>query len=101
VRGGGAPAGGGEPAAGEEEGPSPEKPANLYAEAPSDADDLKLIKGIGPGLESQLNAIGVYRFDQIAELSEANLVWINENLTSFKGRCFRDDWVGQAKELMG
>jgi len=75
-------------------------PENLFEMAPEMPDDLKQIKGIGPGLEGQLNALGIYQIEQIAALSEANLVWIDENLTAFKGRCFRDDWVGQAQALL-
>lgn len=76
------------------------RPAVLFEDAPADADDLQMIKGIGPGLESKLNALGIYKLDQIAGFSEADLQWIDENLTTFKGRCFRDDWVGQAKGLL-
>lgn len=75
-------------------------PANLFEAAPAEADDLKMIKGIGPGLESKLNALGIYRFDQIASFTDKDLLWIDDNLTTFKGRCFRDDWVGQAKSLL-
>jgi len=80
---------------------APAKPAGLMDAAPARADDLKLIRGIGPGLESKLNALGVYTFEQIAGFTEADLTWIDENLTAFKGRCFRDDWVGQARDLRG
>ena len=72
-------------------------PGGLLAVAPESPDDLKLIKGIGPALEKQLNGLGVYRFSQIAAFSDADLEWIDDNLTAFKGRCFRDDWIGQAK----
>lgn len=84
-----------------EAAPAPKKPKGLLKKVPADADDLKLIKGVGPGLETQLNGLGVYRFRQLAKFSEADLQWVDENLTSFKGRCFRDDWIGQAKGLMG
>jgi len=47
-----------------------------------------------------LNAMGIYRFDQIAGFSDANLQWVDDNLTSFKGRPFRDDWVAQARALL-
>lgn len=77
------------------------KPAALMTAKPSKVDDLKLIKGIGPGLEKELNRLGVYQFDQMAGFKKADLTWIDENLSAFKGRCFRDDWVGQAKGLMG
>ena len=64
-------------------------------------DDLTRIKGIGPGLARQLNDLGIRNFSQIAALSEAELAAIDEKLTSIKGRCFRDDWIGQAKALAG
>ncbi len=77
------------------------RPGNLFETEPAEADDLKQIKGIGPSLESKLNALGIYRLDQIATFSEENLTWVDDQLTTFKGRCFRDDWVGQAKSLLG
>ncbi|MEO1773622.1 MAG: hypothetical protein AAFS07_01585 [Pseudomonadota bacterium] len=73
------------------------KPAGLLAEKPAKIDDLKMIKGIGPALEKQLNGLGIYQFEQIAGFSEKDLTWVDDNLTAFKGRCFRDDWIGQAK----
>ena len=75
------------------------RPSGLLSQTPANPDDLKMIRGIGPGLESKLNALGIYKFDQIAGFSESDLVWVDENLTAFKGRCFRDDWVGQARAL--
>jgi len=77
------------------------KPSSLMAKAPAKIDDLKLIKGIGPSLEKQLNGLGVYTFKQIAGFSEADLAWIDDHLTAFKGRCFRDDWIGQAGAQLG
>ncbi len=65
------------------------------------ADDLTRIKGIGPGLARQLDELGIRNFAQIAALSEKELAAIDEKLSSMKGRCFRDDWIGQAKKLAG
>ncbi|MEM7743007.1 MAG: hypothetical protein AAF409_04780 [Pseudomonadota bacterium] len=76
------------------------KPASLMSAKPAKADDLKLIKGIGPGLEKELNRLGVYQFEQMAAFKKADLEWIDTNLSAFKGRCFRDDWTGQAKSLI-
>ncbi|MDF2231567.1 hypothetical protein P2H44_03280 [Albimonas sp. CAU 1670] len=76
-------------------------PALLYATAPAAADDLKQIKGIGPKLERELNGMGLYTFAQMASLTEANLEWVDQNLTAFRGRSVRDDWVGQASALLG
>ena len=63
------------------------------------ADDLKLIKGVGPKLEGVLNEIGVYHYDQIAAWTDAEVAWADQNLVGFKGRVSRDDWVAQAKQL--
>lgn len=75
-------------------------PLTLFAAAPAQVDDLKLIKGVGPKLEKMLNDLGIYRLDQIAAFSPENLQWVDANLASFKGRPLRDDWVAQAKALL-
>lgn len=79
---------------------APAPPAVLYAEPPAEVDDLTRIKGVGPKMQDMLNAMGVYRLDQIADFTTDNLLWVDGNLTSFKGRPLRDDWVAQAKALL-
>lgn len=76
------------------------RPATLFAERPAEIDDLKQIKGVGPKLESMLNEMGIYRLDQIAAFSAANLAWVDDSLTTFKGRPLRDDWIAQARALL-
>ena len=76
-------------------------PALLYPETPEVVDDLKKIRGVGPKLERELNGMGLYTYAQIASLSAENLAWVDENLTAFRGRSVRDDWVGQASALLG
>ena len=73
------------------------KPDVLLAERPENPDDLTTLNGIGSGLQRQLNKLGVWQIGQIARMTDADLAWIDAHLTSFKGRCFRDDWIGQAK----
>jgi len=63
------------------------------------ADDLKKIKGVGPKLEKLCNELGFYHFDQIANWTEAEIAWVDNNLKGFKGRVSRDNWVDQAKIL--
>jgi NADH-quinone oxidoreductase subunit E len=75
------------------------KPAGLAAARGGKADDLKQIKGIGPKLEILCNSLGFYHFDQIANWTEAEVAWVDENLEGFKGRVTRDTWVEQAKIL--
>lgn len=71
----------------------------LFAKAPADKDDLKKISGVGPKLEETMNNLGIYQFAQVASWSNDEIQWVDDNL-SFKGRIERDDWIGQAKELM-
>jgi small subunit ribosomal protein S2 len=89
------------PAAKKEEAPAESagtKP-ELMDKAPDAKDDLKNITGVGPKLEETLNALGVYTFAQVAAWSADEIQWVDDNL-SFKGRIDRDDWTGQATELM-
>jgi len=75
------------------------QPELLDAPRGGNGDDLKKIKGVGPKLEAELNARGVWHFDQIAAWSAGEVAWADEHLVRFKGRVSRDDWVGQAKKL--
>ncbi|NNK16120.1 MAG: NADH-quinone oxidoreductase subunit E [Sulfitobacter sp.] len=75
------------------------KPRMMKAPRKSGADDLKLIKGVGPKLENMLNSMGVFHFDQIAKWGDEEIAWADQNLQGFKGRVSRDDWVEQAKKL--
>lgn len=75
------------------------KPKGLTAARGGKADDLKLIKGIGPKLELLCHKLGFYHFDQIAHWTDAEIAWVDENLEGFKGRVTRDEWVKQARDL--
>jgi len=74
------------------------KPVTLTAARETGADDLKVIKGVGPGLEKTLNEMGFYHYDQIAKWGEGEIAWVDARL-KFKGRIVRDNWVDQAAEL--
>jgi len=71
----------------------------VYDSAPDNADDLKVISGVGPALEGKLNGFGIYTYEQIANWNEENIAAFDQ-LLSFKGRIERDDWLKQAKDLM-
>jgi len=73
-------------------------PALLSAAREGGADDLKLIKGVGPKLEGVLNDMGIYHFDQIAVWTASEVAWVDGRL-KFKGRIDRDGWIDQAKSL--
>jgi large subunit ribosomal protein L21 len=67
--------------------------------AKSAKDDLKLIGGVGKVLEGKLNDLGITTFQQVADFTPEEIARVDEAL-SFKGRIEREDWIGQAKELM-
>ncbi|MFT6452080.1 MAG: NADH-quinone oxidoreductase subunit E [Halocynthiibacter sp.] len=75
------------------------KPRTMKAPRKSGADDLKMIKGVGPKLEMLLHNLGFYHFDQVAKWSDQEVAWVDENLEGFKGRVSRDGWVAQAAVL--
>ncbi len=75
------------------------KPEMLKKARASGADDLKQIKGVGPKMETMLNKMGVYHFDQVSGWRAQEVKWVDENLEGFKGRVSRDEWVKQAKIL--
>jgi predicted flap endonuclease-1-like 5' DNA nuclease len=62
------------------------------------ADDLKLIKGIGPKNERISNALGIYHFRQIANWTPEQAIWMGHHL-AFPGRIEREHWIPQAKLL--
>ncbi|SNS27049.1 hypothetical protein [Antarctobacter heliothermus] len=78
--------------------PTMTKPGTLAAPKGT-ADDLTVLNGVGPKLAEALNAEGIYHFTQIAAWSEANVLWVDENLPGVRGRASRNGWVAQAADL--
>jgi len=77
---------------------------NLDYELPAtdssvDRDDLQQIKGVGPAIEKTLNDLGIYRFEQIATMSEFEIDRVARQLKGFRSRIYREDWIGQARLL--
>jgi predicted flap endonuclease-1-like 5' DNA nuclease len=62
-------------------------------------DDLKQIKGIGPAIEKTLNEMGIFRLQQIADMTEYDIDRVAERLKGFHSRIYRENWIGQAREL--
>jgi small subunit ribosomal protein S2 len=60
------------------------------------ADDLKKLPGVSPAIEKQLNDLGIFHFQQIAELSPAAAHNVGEEV-GLPGRV--ESWVTKAKEL--
>ncbi len=62
---------------------------------------LQAISGIGPKLERDLRRFGVHTLEQLAELDDEAVDALDAALGEFRGRMRRDDWVGQARRLLG
>ncbi len=62
-------------------------------------DNLQLIRGVGPAIEKTLNEMGIFRYRQIAAMSEYDIDRIAQRLKGFHSRIYREDWIGQAREL--
>jgi predicted flap endonuclease-1-like 5' DNA nuclease len=62
-------------------------------------DNLKAIKGVGPAIEKTLNEMGIFRYRQIADMSEYDIDRIAKRLKGFRSRIYREDWIGQARDL--
>ena len=79
--------------------PAPAPKAKAAPKAKStEADNLKLISGVGPVLEGKLHALGITTFQQVADFSPERITEVNEQL-NFSGRIERDDWLSQAAIL--
>ncbi|MEZ6089189.1 MAG: hypothetical protein R3C05_14400 [Pirellulaceae bacterium] len=71
----------------------------VFLHPPCRIDDLTVIRGIGEINEQCLNNEGIYRLQQIANWTPANVRYFNERL-SFKGRIEREQWVSQARRCL-
>jgi predicted flap endonuclease-1-like 5' DNA nuclease len=80
--------------------PPPPAPAPEPQPAPAaKADNLQLLKGVGPKMAALLNGLGVTRFQQIADWTDADVAAIDPQLGAFQGRIARDAIVDQAGYL--
>lgn len=71
--------------------------APLFKAPKGEADDLTVIKGIGPVAAKDLNEQGIVTFAQIAALSDADVEKIDANMPFSADQI--KDWREQAKEL--
>lgn len=66
----------------------------------SPEDDLTEIKGIGPKMAEKLYEQGIKNFAQLAKMNKSFAEQLDDSLKA-QGRVLRDDWIGQAKKLLG
>ena len=64
-------------------------------------DDLKKIDGIGMFVEQRLNQLGIYTYKQISQFDEAFIAKLGAALGFSEQTIARDQWVEQAKVLIG
>jgi large subunit ribosomal protein L21 len=73
---------------------------NIGTATKAEAEDLKLINGIGPAYEKRLNELGIYTYEQISKLKAAD----REELSAVDGitreKIESEEWVKQAKALL-
>ena len=67
----------------------------------SDSDDLQRIKGVGSFIAEKLNALGIYTFSQLANMTPEIEEEVNVAIEFFPGRIKRDEWANQARTLLG
>jgi large subunit ribosomal protein L19 len=70
-----------------------------FTKPKGEPDDLKLIAGITPELEKKLNKLGLIKFEQIANLTDDEITWLDEQL-KLEGAVEHDDWVAKSVALM-
>jgi predicted flap endonuclease-1-like 5' DNA nuclease len=68
-------------------------------EIPAVSDNLRAVRGIGPSMERMLHGLGIVSFRQLAMLDGAELERVRGELSDFRSRIEREDWVGQARAL--
>ena len=75
------------------------KAAAKPAPVSSIPENLELIKGLGPKVNTLLKGLGVTSFAQVASWTAADVSEIDAQLGAFAGRITRDNWIDQAQLL--
>ena len=71
----------------------------VFSTRPFKLDDLSQIEGLEPSTESDLNRIGIYRFEQMLDWNEQNIHAIAEALDCSE-RTITESWVPQAEKFL-
>ena len=79
--------------------PAPKAKAAKPAPVSSIPQNLELIKGLGPKVNTLLKGLGVTSFAQVASWTAADVSEIDAQLGAFAGRITRDNWIDQAQLL--
>ena len=73
--------------------------ATLGVATIGEKDDLQAIKGVGPFIAEKLNALGIFTFEQVGNMTPEIEEQVNVAIEFFSGRVKRDKWAEQAKQL--
>lgn len=73
------------------------EPARLSAPQGS-PDDLSVLSGVTPGVEAELNALGIWHYWQVAGWGPEQVAWI-ANRIRLGDRVARENWMAQAAKL--
>ena len=73
--------------------------ATLGVATIGESDDLQSIKGVGPFIAEKLNALGIFTFQQVGNMTAEIEEQVNIAIEFFPGRIKRDEWARQAKEM--
>ena len=74
-------------------------PGWLRSSPDGPSDDLTAIRGLGPVMQERLNALGVFHFSQLAQMTDENASWIAARIHIVPGRLMHDRWAEQAQML--
>jgi len=74
-------------------------PGWLRSSPDGPSDDLTAIRGLGPVTQERLNALGVFHYSQLAQMTDENASWIALRIHIVPGRLMRDRWAEQAQML--
>ena len=75
------------------------KRIGIYDPVVEKADDLQKLNGVGPIVEQQLHQVGIYKYEQVANLTEADYELLESIIDMFPVKDIRQDWNSQANEL--
>jgi predicted flap endonuclease-1-like 5' DNA nuclease len=66
-----------------------------------ETDDLTVIRTITPQAQQQLNNLGILTFAQIGSWDDDAIIATAKRLGVSPGKIYQEDWMGQARRLMG
>jgi NADH-quinone oxidoreductase subunit E len=62
------------------------------------ADDLSVLSGVTPGVEAELNALGIWHYWQVAGWGPEQVAWVANRIRP-GDRVARENWMAQAAKL--